>query len=98
MLVFKKSNIAILHPHQADARGQGLLVTPIDPLLDFLSFCEFSKKLKLIWKFSNNYGKNCRLFHILAQFSLTTIERELDYYHRKVNARVALRVAKLLKS
>ena len=31
----------------------------------------------------------CRLFHILTQMPLTTIETELDYYHQKVNNQVA---------
>ena len=32
----------------------------------------------------------CRLFHFLAQFSFSTSETELDYYHQKVNVRVAI--------
>ena len=37
-----------------------------------------------------NNGKNfCRTFHILAQFLFTNSERELDYYHQKVNIGVA---------
>ena len=36
-------------------------------------------------KLSNNPGQNIwRLFHILAQFLLTTSETEPDYYHQKV--------------
>ena len=35
----------------------------------------------------------CRLFRILASFVFTTSEMELDYYHKKVNVRVALQVA-----
>ena len=31
----------------------------------------------------------CGLFHVLAQFLLKTREAELDYYHQKVNVRVA---------
>ena len=47
------------------------------------------KKLKLIGKFSGNCGKNsCGFFQILAQFSFTTSERELDYYHQKVKKTV----------
>ena len=47
----------------------------------------------------HNLGQNiCRLFHILAQFILTTNETELDYYHHRVNVRVASRVAERLKS
>lgn len=35
---------------------------------------------------NQNHGKNiCRLFQILAQFPFTINERELDYYHQKVN-------------
>ena len=46
-----------------------------------------------------NLGQNiCRLFHFLAQFFFTTSETELDYYHQKVSARVASRVAKRLKT
>ena len=44
-----------------------------------------------------NLGQNiCRLFLILAQFYFTTSKTELDYYHQKVSARVASRVAKRL--
>ena len=44
---------------------------------------------KMIEKNFNN-GKNfCRTFHILAQFLFTNSERELDYYHQKVNIGVA---------
>ena len=39
------------------------------------------------------FGQNiCTLFHFLAQFVFTTSETELDYYHQKVNARVAARL------
>ena len=46
----------------------------------------------------NHRKYTCRHFQILAQFSFTTGERELDYYHQKVNIRVAPRVAKRLKT
>ena len=36
----------------------------------------------------------CRLFHVLARFLFFTSEIERDYYHQKVN----VRVAKLLKT
>ena len=49
--------------------------------------------------FHYNLGQNiCRLFLFLAQFFFTTIETELDYYHQKVSARVASRVAERLKT
>ena len=35
-----------------------------------------------------------RLFHSLAHFFFTSSETEIDYYHQKVNVRVASRVAK----
>ena len=45
-----------------------------------------------------NLGQNiCRL-HFLAQFVLITSETELNYYHQKVNVRVASRVAERLKT
>lgn len=39
-----------------------------------------------------------RLFKVLAYFPFTTSETERDYYQRKLNVRVALRVAKQLKT
>ena len=39
-----------------------------------------------------------RLFRDLVQFLFTTRETELDYYHQKVNVRVASRVAERLKT
>ena len=39
-----------------------------------------------------------RLFKVLAYFLFTTSETERDYYQRKLNVRVALRVAKQLKT
>ena len=46
-----------------------------------------------------NPGQNIqRLFHFLAQFLFTTSEMELNYYHQKVNVRVAPRVAERLKT
>ena len=48
---------------------------------------------------SYNFGQNIwRLFHFLAQFLFTTSETELDYYHQKMNVRVASRVAERLKT
>ena len=44
-----------------------------------------------------NIGQNTqRLFHFLAEFLFTTSETEVDYYHQKVNVRVASRVAEEL--
>ena len=37
-------------------------------------------------------------FTFLAQFSFTTSESELGYYHQKVNIQAAPRVAELLKT
>ena len=45
----------------------------------------------------NLFQNICRLFHVLIQFLFTIWETELDYYHQKVNVRVASRVAKELK-
>ena len=46
-----------------------------------------------------NLGQNiCKLFHVLAQFLLTTREMELDYYRKKANVRVASRVTERLKT
>ena len=43
-----------------------------------------------------NLGQNtCRLF-FLAQFVFTTSETELDYYHRKMNVRVASQIVERL--
>ena len=39
-----------------------------------------------------------RLFHFLAQFVFTTNETEVDYYHQKVNVRVASRIAEQVKT
>ena len=48
---------------------------------------------------SSNHGKNiCKLFHILKQFTFSTSERELDYYQKMVNLRVASWAAKRLKT
>ena len=50
-------------------------------------------------KFSDNLGENIqRLFHFFAQFFFITSAMELDYYHQKVNVRVASGVAKRLKT
>ena len=41
----------------------------------------------------NDFGQNLwRLFYYLAQFVSTTCERTLDYYHQKVDVRVAEQV------
>ena len=37
-------------------------------------------------------------FFTLAQFAFTTSQTELDYHHRKVNVRVALRVVERFKT
>ena len=59
-----------------------------------LGFQAITKEEKTSKKFSDNLGQNiCRLFHFLAQFLFTTSKTELDYYHQKVSARVASRVA-----
>ena len=43
--------------------------------------------------YGSNLGQNIRrLFRFLAQFIIATSETELDYYHQKVNARVAERL------
>ena len=49
---------------------------------------------QILWGRSSGYFCNlgqkfCRLFHVLAQFLCTTSETEEDYYHQKVNVRVA---------
>ena len=50
----------------------------------------FGNKQKLKEKFSDNLEQNiCRLFYFLTQFVFTTIETELNYYHQKLNVRVA---------
>ena len=55
----------------------------------------FSKKVNPNY----NLGENIRrLFDFLAKFVFTTSKTELDYYHQKVSARVASRVAKQLKN
>ena len=42
---------------------------------------------------TSNFGQNiCRLFHVLAQFPLTVSEKELMYYHEKLNVRITSRV------
>ena len=38
------------------------------------------------------------LFHFLAQFVITTIETDLEYYHQKVKVQVASRVTERLKT
>ena len=49
--------------------------------------------------FDNSHGQNiCRLFHVLAQFLLTTNQSELDNYHLKLNAQDAIRVANRIKT
>ena len=58
------------------------------------NFANFAGK-HLCWSlFLINLGQNIwRLFHVLTQFLFTASETELDYYHQKVNVRVASRVA-----
>ena len=49
--------------------------------------------------FHYNHGKIfSRFSHILTQFLITTSEWELDYYHEKVNVKVASQVAKPRKT
>ena len=43
-------------------------------------------------------NKTFALFHFLAQFLFTKSEMELDYYHHRVNVRVAEQVAERLKT
>ena len=51
-----------------------------------------------ILHFVHNLGQSiCRLFHALAQFLFTTNKTELDFYHQKLNVRVASRVAERLR-
>ena len=38
------------------------------------------------------------IFHFLEQLPLTTSDTELDYYHQKMNVRVATRVGDRLMS
>ena len=46
-----------------------------------------------------DFGQNIwRLAHSLTQLFFTTSETELDYYHQKVNVRVASRVVERLKT
>ena len=46
-----------------------------------------------------NLGQNiCRRFQFLAEFFFATSETEPDYYHQKVSAWVASRVAERLKT
>ena len=51
--------------------------------------------LKLTCSLKQNF---CRLFHVLAQFRLTTNEMEVNYDHKKVNLRVSSRAAEQLKT
>ena len=46
-----------------------------------------------------NLGQNIfRLFHVLAQLFFTKSDMELDYYHEKLNVRVASKVVELFMS
>ena len=47
---------------------------------------------------SNIWQNIGRLFRVLAKFIFTTSAMELDYYHQKVNVRVASQVAERLKT
>ena len=42
--------------------------------------------------FRQSWTKHLETFSLLAQFDITTVETELDYYHQKVNVRVAERL------
>ena len=56
-------------------------------------------KQKLKGKFLDNLGQNVqRLFHLLAQLVFTASETDVDYYHQKVNLRVASRVVERLET
>ena len=60
-------------------------------ILLIFGVCMFSKKYKLIGKFSDNLEQNiCRLFQIFVGIPFTTSEAKPDY-HQKVNVRVAER-------
>ena len=62
---------------------------------DFNAFYQVKTKKT----FSHNLGQNiCGLVHFLAQLLFTISETKLDYYHQKVNVRVASRVAERLKT
>ena len=67
-----------------------------------VAFCEsflVSKTNINLIIYNYNLGQNIRrLFHFSAKFVFTTSETELDYYHQKVSARVASRVAERLKT
>ena len=76
-----------------DYRGAGC--TPVD--IDFTKkICAPRADNIFIVKtflFSDNLRQKIqRLFHFLAQFVFTTSETEVDYYHQKVNVRVAERL------
>ena len=61
----------------------------LDPDSLELTFCEDFSILKAI----GNLGQNIeRFFQVLANFSFTTSEIEVDYYHPKANTRVVSRV------
>ena len=58
-------------------------------------------RIQKIKKFCQNeikrFGNLTKIrFYVLAQFLFTTSETELDYYHKKVNVRLASRVVKQL--
>ena len=46
--------------------------------------------------FRQSGTKHLYTFHVLAKFLFTTSETELDYYHKKMNMRLASRVVKRL--
>ena len=51
------------------------------------------------YRFTDDIGKSIyRLFHVFAQFLFITSETELDYYHQKVNVRVASQVVEQHKT
>ena len=45
-----------------------------------------------------NYKLICKLFYIFTKFLFPVSERELDYYHQKVNIEVPLEDAEQLKT
>ena len=56
----------------------------------FWSFHAFSKKREAETHFPDNQSKNISaLFYLFAYFPFTTSELELNYYHQKLNVRVA---------
>ena len=63
-----------------------------------LSFLEFQGIFKKVETKKKIFRQNIwRLFHFLEEFSFTTNETKLDYYHQRLSVRAASRVAERLK-